>query len=168
MNTRLKIRTFTALLLITIPGVSQPAMPMLSETTPASTAVQSLTQEEREFLMGEINQNQDDHFALAYLSQKEMRETEGKSGPVGAIVNGIGAAAGYIGHAMVSGTDITMRGLIGTTLGGAIIGFIAGPSGSVIANSIFSSQLGFYGGLAAGACSSSCHSAHAATPASEK
>lgn len=69
-------------------------MLMSSEAAPTLPAVQSPTQKEMEFLMGEIHRNQSD------------------------------------------------------------------PPAQIVTNSILASQLGFYGGLAAGACSSSCHSAH--------
>lgn len=95
MNARPKMRTFAALVSIAMLGVPQSAIPMPSETTPPSTAAQSLTREEMEFLMGEIHRNHGDHATLSYLSQKEMSETEGKVGPaaVGVAVVVSGAIA---------------------------------------------------------------------------
>lgn len=173
MNARPKMRTFAALVSIAMLGVPQSAIPMPSETTPPSTASQSLTREEMEFLMGEVHRNHGNHATLSYLSQKEMSETEGKVGPAGAVVGAIGGAAGYIGTTIGSGNG-SAAGLAGATLAGALGGFLAGPSGQVAANSILASQVGFYGGLAGGfveravnSCSS-CHSARTSMPASEK
>jgi len=93
MNVRPKMRTFAALLSIAMLGISQPVMPM--EALPPSSAAQSLTGEEMKFLMGEIHWNQSRYPALAYLSQQEMKETEGKAGPaaVGVAVLVSGAIA---------------------------------------------------------------------------
>ena len=102
-----------------------------------------------------------------------MSETEGKVGPVGALVGAIGGAAGYVGTAIGSGNG-SAAGLAGATVAGAIGGFLLGPSGHVAANSILATQVGFYGGLAGGfveraanSCSS-CHSTRTSMSASEK
>lgn len=169
MYTRPKIRTVSALLSITMLGISQPATPMPSEAMPRMTAAQSLTKDEMAFLMGDIHRDLGNHAKLSYLSQQEMLETEGKVGPVGAVVGAIGGATGYIGTTIGSGNG-SAAGLAGATLAGAIGGFLAGPSGQAVANSILASQVGFYTGLAGGfveraatSCSS-CHSARTSPP----
>lgn len=156
MNRKLKNGVFAALFVTAALGAASPAMPASSKAPSSSAATQQLTSEEMAFLMGEVHRRHGDHAVLMHLSQQEMSETEGKMGPLGALVGGIGGAAGYIGGAVGSGEG-SLEGLITSTLTGAAYGFVLGPSGQIMANSILASQVGFYSGAAVGFVCSGCH-----------
>lgn len=99
---------------------------------------------------------------IAYLDEREMNETEGRFGPVGAFVGGVTSGAGYVGGVIGSGQDGSWGDFAGAVVGGALLGGFLGPAGNLGANTVLGTQLGFYtgfiGGLVAGGCSGNCHS----------
>lgn len=165
MNPKFKTRLFATLLFVALLGALRSATPTTLEDTLSLhgenglEATQVLSQEELEFLVGKLSAHERRFNSLAYLSQREMAETEGKIGPAGAIVGAISGAAGYIGSSIGSG-DGSISGLAGATVTGAIGGFLMGPSGSIAANSMLFGQLGFYGGFAGGLAERMCSSCH--------
>lgn len=104
-------------------------MPLASEYTRdggGQASAQLLTQDEMEFLFGVMNASYHKDVRLAFLDQGEMANTEGRSGPIGAVLGAAAGAAGYAGGVMVGGSG-TAAGLAGAAVGGAVGGFIAGP-----------------------------------------
>lgn len=156
MSVKPTINVFASIIFIAMLGVSKSALPISTEASIVTSegtqvAVQPLplTQEDLEFLVGAFHARETTRTILSYLDQQEMIKTEGKVGPIGAVVGAVGGAAGYIGTTIGSGSGST-TGLVGATVAGAIGGFVMGPSGQIMANGILASQVGFYGGLVGG------------------
>lgn len=68
---------------------------------------------------------------LAALTEKEMKDTEGAFGPVGALVGGVGGLTGYALGAGISGSNWSWAEAAAATAGGAASGAAAGPAGVV-------------------------------------
>ena len=128
-------------------GASSPALALSPENS--AMTPQTLTQEEIRFLMGN-SAPQNRPASLAYLSQQEMAETEGKFGLPGAIIGAVGSSAAYAGSVMTSGQQGSWAGFAEAASTGAAFGFFGGPVSGWVGKAILSSQLGFYAGMAGG------------------
>lgn len=146
-NTSPKMRLAAILLFVATFGASSQAL-ALSAETPAMTP-QTLTQDEIHFLMGD-HAPQNRPASLAYLSQQEMSETEGRFGLPGALIGAIGSGAAYAGAVMTSGDQGSWAGFAEATAIGAAAGFFGGPVSGLAAKSILASQVGFYAGMTGG------------------
>lgn len=68
---------------------------------------------------------------LAELSQKEMKETEGAWGPVGAFIGGVGGGIGYMMNQQLSGSRFSPTAFTLAVGAGDFGGATAGPAGVV-------------------------------------
>ena len=106
-------------------GASSPALALSPENS--AMTPQTLTQEEIRFLMGN-RAPQNRPASLAYLSQQEMADTEGKAGPIGAGVGGVLGFFEYMGEVAASGKEPNTIDAVKAIAGGAILGFFGGEA----------------------------------------
>lgn len=131
-------------------AISMPAEMQGTAALGHSHGSSALSTEDMVHLFGN-KANGSENSRFAYMTEKDMQQTEGKAGPVDAIAGATLGGLSYLGSATVSDSWSTAA-FIGSVVGGGVGGFFTNPFVGAYVG-------GMAGELAGNACSS-CHATY--------